>query len=57
MILSPCAHVVCKKCFEANKKCPQCPKAVKDKLGPSDFVAELVNKYEITRDAINTFKN
>jgi len=57
IVLAPCSHVVCQKCAGESKKCPQCPKAIKERLGPCEMITDLVNKFEITKDALNTFKN
>ena len=55
VVLTPCAHVVCKDCSKVNE-CPQCKKNVKMLL-PCDLIRGLVDKFEVTKDAISTFKS
>ena len=56
-VLAPCAHVLCATCAKADSKCPQCSRTIKDRMGPSEMLADLVNKFQFSRDAINAFKN
>ena len=57
VILTPCTHVICKKCCgEKGDRCPQCQKQIKDKHGPSQLVRDITDKYQITKDALATFK-
>ena len=56
VVLAPCAHLLCKKCSDGDR-CPQCSRTIKDRLGPSDALADLANKFTFSRDAIHAFKN
>jgi hypothetical protein len=57
VVLAPCAHVLCRDCSTSEERCPQCSRSIKDKLGPSDMLGDLVNKFTFSRDAIAAFKN
>lgn len=59
VLLVPCTHVICRGCAgdKQDNKCPQCSKTVKDRHGPSHLIKDIVDKFEVTRDAIQTFKN
>lgn len=55
VILSPCAHAVCKDCSKTDK-CPQCSKDFK-KVLPCELIQGVVSKFELTKSAVDTFKN
>ena len=57
VVQAPCAHVLCKKCSMSENQCAQCSRTIKDRLGPSEMLQDLVNKFTFCRDAIKTFKN
>ena len=57
VVLAPCAHLLCKNCASGEERCPQCSRSIKDRLGPSDMLSDLVNKFTFSRDVINAFKN
>lgn len=57
VILNPCGHVMCKKCqVETKKSCAQCSREAKSVI-QSDLIKDMANKFAVTKDALETFKN
>ena len=58
-ILTPCSHIICASCAKSESKCPQCNKAIKERLTTKETgqstLKDLVQKYEYTKGLITNF--
>ena len=56
--ISPCAHNICKGCYEDHKltECPKCDKKI-EKVIEDKLVDQIVTKFKFQNSTLDAFKN